>query len=1293
MRKRILSLVLTVAMIVGMVQTMALAVYTEADFTLTNTSTKLTINILPDTRAGGEIIGSIKPRISLTPVVTDYASNALDWVVIKVDDNMIDGSITSNQAVLNTIVISDLPGSVASLEGLSLDVPASGATTNNLTAAVIMEFSIENLTGGSYVAFAWEDSSCDNGAAMAAMYFTMNADGTIAEPATTKAATGIAMNNAPDANNYYKADDTEPTAVNVETANNTNLAGARIAVKWVDTEGNTKWYSGDTANVAHWSANQSAAKWVNADDTTNTTIPVTLPTGLAAQLNLTDDANDGEYTVYGYVTETGKPGVPMDGVNWDVYDGTTNADGLMRALTFTVDTVRPTVTPQGSTVQAAADSTFTLTFGEELSVLLGLGTAGAALDSKNAAAFSGNYGTMSIKHADTELGAATGTALTAGTDYTISYDKTAKTATITFTNALTDNDYYCISIPAAELKDVAGNAYHATDAYSVTAKAISKADISAALSAWANGAANPVIAGVFGTAAAGKYDTAVTYNASAAVIGAPAANDTNILSTTYLQQADLDDIKATLTALGVDSADQVFKPTSTNLTAAFYKDNSNAKGAATDTATDGAAAAGKAPVNAGTYWLTLSVDDTHISGSVDIKFTIAQKELTLPTGVYFAKTYDGDDSTLTHATLTNANGDDLTANAAASELEGTVGGEDGLYISAITAGTFDSANAADCAKFTTTAAGDVTLSAITGAGTASKPANYIFKVGDHAAKIAPKVIPLGAPTFSKTYDGNTSIKDLDEYTDGGTHTGYTIAVTGAGSVGDPHVITVTDTTISNNTVEITALAGTYNSKDAATATSMTLTGATLADGIGKAGNYNVVGTDGITALSSTNSLTLTGTVTEADVTLAVNAAPAAYVSAVSGGVKLSTLLTATGLVGTETLADYDADFDTVLTRNDNGTVGNVTDDTWTVTVNGQTFTVVFYASDATNPGTDSAKILAEDATFKAGSYPFTLALGTAVGDSGNYTSDETFVAGTTTMDGILTVSPDYVPPSGGGVSSYTVKYDVGTHGKLAEGAKASESVNYNKSPKSVPEVVANEGWKFLGWSLDGKTVVDPTGQKITKSTTFTALYEDASHAPYIIGIGDGRFAPVGQMTRAEAVTMLARLHPDWKGVGAENVFNDVADDAWYAPYVTFATAKGITEGVGDDLFAPERAITRGEMAALLVRYMGLNTDGLSGGFTDTLGNWADRYVTALKNAGIADGYGDGTFKPDAGINRSEAVKLINGAVGRAPDKELVKLNTKTNPFIDVPESHWAFADVMEAALEHHISDYHTQSDK
>ena len=85
------------------------------------------------------------------------------------------------------------------------------------------------------------------------------------------------------------------------------------------------------------------------------------------------------------------------------------------------------------------------------------------------------------------------------------------------------------------------------------------------------------------------------------------------------------------------------------------------------------------------------------------------------------------------------------------------------------------------------------------------------------------------------------------------------------------------------------------------------------------------------------------------------------------------------------------------------------------------------------------------------------------------------------------------------------------------------------------------------------------------------------------GTGGGKFSPSGAVSRAQVVTTLWRLAGEPAAEG-EGTFVDVADGTWYTDAVKWAAECGITTGVGGDYFAPDRTVTRGEVAAILYRY-------------------------------------------------------------------------------------------------------------
>ena len=85
------------------------------------------------------------------------------------------------------------------------------------------------------------------------------------------------------------------------------------------------------------------------------------------------------------------------------------------------------------------------------------------------------------------------------------------------------------------------------------------------------------------------------------------------------------------------------------------------------------------------------------------------------------------------------------------------------------------------------------------------------------------------------------------------------------------------------------------------------------------------------------------------------------------------------------------------------------------------------------------------------------------------------------------------------------------------------------------------------------------------------------------GTGTDTFSPKMEMSRAMVVMALYNLNHRPQGAPSAG-FSDVAADAWYKDAVDWAAEIGIVGGVGGNLFAPERTITRAEFVTLLYRY-------------------------------------------------------------------------------------------------------------
>ncbi|WP_338552768.1 invasin domain 3-containing protein [Paenibacillus sp. KS-LC4] len=98
---------------------------------------------------------------------------------------------------------------------------------------------------------------------------------------------------------------------------------------------------------------------------------------------------------------------------------------------------------------------------------------------------------------------------------------------------------------------------------------------------------------------------------------------------------------------------------------------------------------------------------------------------------------------------------------------------------------------------------------------------------------------------------------------------------------------------------------------------------------------------------------------------------------------------------------------------------------------------------------------------------------------------------------------------------------------------------------------------------------------------------------------------------------------------------------WAAPEIKNMYSRMIVNGQDGNLFKPDAAITRAEMAALLARALGLPNIGGRTDFRDVSDlSWYSNAVAAVQTYGLMDGYTDGTFRPNAEVSRQEAIVMV-----------------------------------------------------
>ena len=229
--------------------------------------------------------------------------------------------------------------------------------------------------------------------------------------------------------------------------------------------------------------------------------------------------------------------------------------------------------------------------------------------------------------------------------------------------------------------------------------------------------------------------------------------------------------------------------------------------------------------------------------------------------------------------------------------------------------------------------------------------------------------------------------------------------------------------------------------------------------------------------------------------------------------------------------------------------------------------------------------------------------------------------------------------SGGGGGSSAPTYPVSIPGKTENGSVTVQPKNVSRGDTVTVTVRPD-----TGYVLKTLTVKDADGKELP----FTDR-------------GGGRYSFPMPGSRVDIAAAFV------KDDHASDFFSDVANGAYYYEAVKWAAEQGITGGVGENLFAPDRPCTRAQIVTFLWRAAGSPEPERMSGFSDvTEGSYYAKAVAWAVERGITGGTGDGAFSPNAPCTRAQAVTFLARGFGAAASGAAA--------FSDVPaESYFAFA--------------------
>ena len=164
---------------------------------------------------------------------------------------------------------------------------------------------------------------------------------------------------------------------------------------------------------------------------------------------------------------------------------------------------------------------------------------------------------------------------------------------------------------------------------------------------------------------------------------------------------------------------------------------------------------------------------------------------------------------------------------------------------------------------------------------------------------------------------------------------------------------------------------------------------------------------------------------------------------------------------------------------------------------------------------------------------------------------------------------------------------------------------------------------------------------------FHDVVDTAVDNGWMNGTGKGQFTPKGSTTRGMLAAVLYRMENSPKA--PENTFRDVSKSMYYTDAIAWAAANGIVTGLDADTYAPERSITREQLATMLYRmaqYRKLHpkssADALNG-FADqnSVHDWAQDAMCWAIDSGIVTGKSGAMLDPTGAATRAEVAAMLS----------------------------------------------------
>lgn len=231
------------------------------------------------------------------------------------------------------------------------------------------------------------------------------------------------------------------------------------------------------------------------------------------------------------------------------------------------------------------------------------------------------------------------------------------------------------------------------------------------------------------------------------------------------------------------------------------------------------------------------------------------------------------------------------------------------------------------------------------------------------------------------------------------------------------------------------------------------------------------------------------------------------------------------------------------------------------------------------------------------------------------------------------------------------------------------SDGYPIDPQSLEDIFNDELKYVIAYEVNGEAIDNDENADTEDITIYRKVKEEGEFGTVYKLINKIIVTEEDASAAEETVEEESAETEDPADTDVEKVFNDITEEYKFAEAAIYELAnKGIIDGMGDGLYAPQNAFTREQFCKIIVEALGYETKEYQGAFSDvTADRWSSVYVQAAVDNGLFVGNTDGTFLPEKIISRQEMAAVAARAAvasGKVAQEKLDKFVMEKSGYSD-----------------------------